>query len=109
MNRNRLAGLGVAAWVAMALLCPGDATRAAEEPCPILPTPKQYKFKGPAVTLSPKAVLLVGAKATAPERLAAEVLHRRLEQLFGMKLSVKAEGEAGDVDQKIVLGLRTTN
>lgn len=67
----RVAVLGAWTWACLTAQIAG-----AEAPCPIVPTPKIYHDTGRTLRLSAAAIVL-GDKAEAPERYAAERLQVR--------------------------------
>ncbi|HUT35623.1 MAG TPA: hypothetical protein VNE39_19190 [Planctomycetota bacterium] len=88
--------------------------KAAEEPitCPIIPEPKVYTEKGrTAELLGPaRAAIVLGARATEPERYAGERLQGLLERRFGRQLPIRVEDSVEDgVRQILLLGQRGTN
>src|SRR5687767_11230113 len=78
-------------------------------PAAAAPAPKRYRELGGAAALSPAAVIVLGARASEPERYAAERLNALLERRFGMRLAVVSEGGAGGPEQKILLGRASTH
>lgn len=80
--------------------------------CLIVPVPKVYRDQGRRFPLlgPEEAAIVVGAKATEPERYAAEQLQVRIERRFKRRLPILDEGQIGDrVRQVFLLGQRTTN
>jgi hypothetical protein len=85
------------------------AAAVAADVCPIVPQPKIYRDGGQYVGFQPLAIV-VGAKATEPERYAAERLAGLIERRFGRQTAVCDEGqEPGISGQIILLGCRTSN
>jgi len=80
-------------------------------PCPIVPVPRVYKESGrTAELLAEGAAVVVGAKASEPERYGAERLRGLVARRFKRQLPILAEGEAKDaVRQAILVGQRPTN
>ncbi len=85
--------------------------KVAEErpPCPIVPEPKVYKESGRTAELSADAAIVLGARATEPERYAAERLQGLIERRFKRKLTVRSEDGLEGGQQLILLGQRGTN
>lgn len=105
-----ISGLGqlCAAAVVPLLLLGADG----KPTCPIVPTPKVYRELGRTVPLAgPETVaIVVGAKASEPERYAAVRLQTLIGRRFKVRLPVCLEGELKDsVRQVILLGQRSTN
>jgi len=85
-----------------------------EEPitCPIIPVPKVYKESGrTAELLGPgEAAIVIGGKATEPERYAAERFQGLVERRFRRRLPILGEGEPSQgVRQVVLLGQRATH
>lgn len=81
----------------------------AADVCPIAPQPKIYRDGGQYVGFQPTAIIL-GAKATEPERYAAERLAAMIERRFGRQTAVCTEGEEPDsAGQFILLGCRASH
>jgi len=81
-----------------------------EAACPIVPTPKVYRATGRTARLLRGAAIVVGAKATEPERYAAERLQGLIARRFGRKLPVAVETQIGEgARQVLLLGQRATN
>ncbi|MHB8897443.1 MAG: hypothetical protein ACYC6Y_01710 [Thermoguttaceae bacterium] len=102
--------LATLALLAAALLSGGRTF--AEAPCPIVPRPKVYEDLGRTLTLgsAETAAIVVGSKATEPERYAAEYLQTQIERRFGRKLAVVDEaGVPQAVSQVMLLGQVETN
>ena len=96
--------------LALAFFHTGSAT--AEPGCPIVPRPKEYHDLGRSVTLetSGRAAIVVGAKATDPERYAAEYLQTQIQRRFRRKLAIHDESDVPtDVRQVLLLGQTDTN
>ena len=88
--------------------------RAGEErtPCPIFPHPKEYHDSGTVATLQPAeaAAIVIGTKATEPERYAAEYLQTQIERRFHRRLPVYVESELPVAAQQVfLLGQVETN
>jgi hypothetical protein len=64
-----------------------------QTPCPIVPCPKQYHDSGVTATLQAPdaAAIVIGTKATDPERYAAEYLQIQIERRFQRTLPIHAE------------------
>jgi len=80
--------------------------------CPIVPHPKEYHDSGITATLEAPdaAAIVVGAKATEPERYAAEYLQTQIERRFGRRLPIRAETDVpAGVRQVFLLGQVATN
>lgn len=80
--------------------------------CPIVPLPKVYRETGRSVQLlGPEAVaIVVGHRATEPERYAAEQFQTRLERRFKRRLPIVGEQAVGaGVRQIFLLGQRNSN
>ncbi len=80
--------------------------------CPIVPRPKQYHDSGTVATLQAPdaAAIVIGTKATEPERYAAEYLQTQIERRFHRKLPIHAETEVpAAARQVLVLGQVETN
>ena len=83
-----------------------------QSPCPIVPPPKQYRDLGTIATLqaSDVAAIVIGTKATDPERYAAESLQTQIDRRFQRKLPICAEtGVPAAVRQVFLLGQIETN
>ena len=96
--------------LALALFRAGSAT--AEPRCPIVPRPKEYHDLGRSVTLemSGRAAIVIGAKATDPERYAAEYLQTQIQRRFRRKLAVHDENDVPTgASQVLLLGQVDTN
>ena len=81
-------------------------------PCPIVPCPKQYRDSGVTATLRAPdaAAIVIGAKATEPERYAAESLQIQIERRFKRTLPIHAETDVpATVSQRFLLGQIETN
>jgi len=88
-----------------------------------VPEPKVYKESGRTAELSPDAAIVLGARATEPERYAAERLQGLIERRFKRRLPIcseegvedrrqTAEGRRQTAEgrrQAIILGQRSTN
>jgi len=84
----------------------------AEVECPIVPPPKVYRDSGRMAAISgPETVAIVlGAKATEPERYAAERLQTLIQRRFQKRLPVQTEDAVSPkVRQVLLLGQRSTN
>jgi hypothetical protein len=82
------------------------------EPCPVVPVPKVYRTTGGTARLADAQALaiVVGARATEPERYAAERLQTLLRRRFKREVPVRTEGQLpADVRQVLLLGQRDTN
>jgi len=78
-------------------------------PCPIVPIPRVYKDAGRvAELLGPDAAaIVIGAKASEPERYAAERLQSLIERRFKRRLPIGVEGQLPrEARQVILLGQR---
>jgi hypothetical protein len=76
-------------------------------PCPIVPCPKQYHDSGVTATLQAPdaAAIVIGAKATEPERYAAEYLQTQIRRRFKRTLPIHAETDVpAGVSQVFLLG-----
>jgi hypothetical protein len=75
-------------------LCQCVSVRA-ESPCPIVQSPKEYHDLGRTLTLetSGAAAIVVGTKATEPERYAAEYLQTQIRRRFKHELRIHDEGD----------------
>ncbi len=82
---------------------------AAEASCPIVPTPKVYRAAGRTAQMHTGAAIVLGAKATEPERYAAERLQTLIERRFRRRLPIRAEDKVGESARQVfLLGQRTT-
>jgi hypothetical protein len=82
---------------------------AAADVCPIAPQPKIYRDGGQYVGFQPTAIVL-GAKATEPERYAAECLAGLIERRFAQQTAICTEGEEPDTGGQIIfLGCRANH
>jgi len=80
--------------------------------CPIVPRPKQYRDSGTIATLQAPdaAAIVIGTKATEPERYAAEYLQTQIKRRFQRRLPVCAETDVpANVSQVFLLGQVETN
>jgi len=77
--------------------------------CPIVPIPKVYIETGGTIRFSEKVAIVIGAKATEPEKYAAERLQTLVARRFKRKLAILTEEKAGDAGQVIALGQVSTN
>jgi len=80
--------------------------------CPIVPTPKVYKPTSDTAELldANAAAIVLGAKATPPERYAAKQFQTLVQRRFKRVLPVVTEGKLGEgVRQAILLGQRGTH
>lgn len=85
---------------------------AAPAQCPLVPPPKEYRETGrPVQMLGAKdAAIVIGDKATKPERYAAERLQTLVQRRFKRHLPIQNESELStNVLQVFLLGQRTTN
>ncbi|HUT94687.1 MAG TPA: hypothetical protein VMY37_34845 [Thermoguttaceae bacterium] len=102
MNIQRLT------WTCLLMAAPILAVGGeAPAPCPIAPCPKQYHDSGVTATLQPAgaAAIVIGAKATEPERYAAESLQSQIERRFKRTLPIHAETDVpATVNQRFLLG-----
>ena len=88
------------------------ASATAEPGCPIVPPPKEYRDLRRSVTLetSGAAAIVVGDKATDPERYAAEYLQTQIQRRFKRELPIHGETNVPtDVRQVLLLGQINTN
>jgi hypothetical protein len=84
----------------------------AEPPCPIVPTPKEYRDLGRTLILqtSGATAIVVGAKATEPERYAAKYLQTQIRRRFKRELAIHDEADVPQVvRQVLLLGQADTN
>jgi hypothetical protein len=75
---------------------------AAAEVCPIVPQPKVYRDGGQYVGFQPAAIV-IGAKATEPERYAAECLADLIQRRFNRQTAICTEGEEPSTSEQIIL------
>ncbi len=99
------------ACLLLALAC---IARGADKPtpCPIVPPPKEYRDLNRTLTLETPGVaaIVVGAKATEPERYAAEQLQTQIERRFKRKLPISLETDIPvGARQVLLLGQVDTN
>ena len=81
-------------------------------PCPIVPCPKQYDDSGVTAALGAPdaAAIVIGTKATEPERYAAEYLQTQIQRRFRRTLPIHAETDVpAGVSQLLLLGQIETN
>ena len=78
--------------------------RSAVPAAPLIPEPKQVKSLPGAFSILAATPIIVGQKADALDRRAAEVLRRELEEGYGIKASIKTSAEVARPDGAIVLG-----
>lgn len=107
MNILRLAGTCLLT-AAPVLALAGEG----ETPCPIVPRPKEYHGSGATATLQPAGTvaIVIGAKATEPERYAAESLQVQIERRFGRTLPIHVETDVpATVGQRFLLGQMETS
>ena len=93
----------------LCLVIASMSAQSAEPGCPIVPTPKVSKDSGhTAELLAPEAcAIVVAAKATEPERYAAERLQGLIERRFDRKLPILPQARLRQqVRQVILLGQR---
>lgn len=103
---------GLSRQVCVVLLALSGWAAEAETPCPIIPLPKVYHDLGREGRLlgADKAAIMIGAKASEPERYAAEQLQTLIARRFGLRLPIRVEGSAGaNLKQIILLGQRTSS
>jgi len=81
----------------------------AADTCPIVPVPKDYRELGSTIELTKGAAIVVGSKATEPEKYAAERLQKLIHRRFKRKLAVVTEDKADNEAQLIGLGQFTTH
>ena len=96
--------------LALAFLCAGSA--GAEPGCPIVPRPKEYRDLGRILTLetSGAAAIVVGAKASDPERYAAEYLQTQIRRRFRRELVIHDENDVpAEAGQVLLLGQVDSN
>ena len=80
--------------------------------CPIFPIPKVYRDSGKAARLAKPdgAAIVIGSKATEPERYAAERLQFQINRLAGRKVPIATEESIPKSAKQIfLLGQRSTN
>jgi len=85
------------------------SAQSAQPDCPIVPTPKVYKDTGRTAELlaANACAIVVAAKATEPERYAAERLQGLIERRFGRKPPIVTPPKLTErVRQAILLGRR---
>lgn len=100
MNRRHVFVLTMCVWLSAGIAAAGD-------PCPIVPQPKIYHDAGRDAAFQPAAIVL-GAKASTPERYAADRLAGHLERRFGRRVPVCVEGQE-PAGQLILLGCAATH
>ncbi len=97
-------------WVSVVLAAVAASVAFAEPkpaPCPIVPRPKEYCESGKSVTLldSGRAAIVLGDRASEPERYAAEYLQTQVERRFQQRLPICVEtGVPAGVNQLLLLG-----
>ena len=80
--------------------------------CPIVPRPKEYAESGTTATLlaPDAAAIVIGTKASEPERYAAESLQTQIQRRFKRRLPIHAETDVpASVSQAFLLGQVETN
>ncbi len=96
----------------LAALGPFASAGEEQNPCPIVPRPKEYRDSGVTAMLeSPDAAaIVIGAGATEPERYAAEYLQTQINRRFHRKLPIYTETDVpAAVRQVFLLGQVETN
>jgi len=80
-------------------------------PVTLVPPPKQATFGADPITFRPaSAVLVVGRRASEPERYAAELFRKHVARRFGVSWPIRTEGEdLGGAEVVFLLGQRTTH
>lgn len=94
------------------LLVPSLAFGDAQSTCPLVPVPKVCRETGRTVRLlgPDQTAIVLGAKATEPERYAAEQLQTLVQRRFQRRLPIVGENAVTDaVRQVLLLGQRDTN
>ena len=98
--------------LSVSVLCAATVRAAPKAACPLVPRPKVYSATDQTARLagSQRTVIVVGDRATAPERYAAQLLRQLVARRFGIELAVATESRLpkGAV-QKILLGQVGTN
>ena len=77
--------------------------------CPIVPVPKEYRELGSTIELTEGAAIVIGSKATEPEKYAAERLQKLIHRRFKRKLAVVSQSKADNAAQVIGLGRVSTH
>jgi len=81
-----------------------------EAPLRLTPAPKVCRRTGGDIGLSASLSIVLGSKATEPERYAAEMLQRHIQKRFGRPIPIHTEGEIPEgVQQVVLLGQAETN
>jgi hypothetical protein len=106
--QQRLASLGP--WKQLAAERKRKAKPAArpQAACPITPQPKVFRPSDRACALA-GATIVVGAKASLPERYAAEQLQTHIERRFHQRLPIVAEDKTPPAGPVVLLGQRTSS
>ena len=84
----------------------------AAEVCPLMPVPKVYRDHGRSWQLATpeKVAIVIGSKATAPEKYAAERLQGLIQHRYGQTLKILAEDQVHtDLKQVFLLGQISTH
>lgn len=113
MTRSDMAVAVAALFVRAAVLSGAEtAAPAAAGPCPIVPTPKEYRETGRLVRIASAAdaVIVVGSRATDQERYAAQRLQCLVKTRFGIELRIAAETDnLRNARVSVLLGQRGTH
>jgi N-acetyl-beta-hexosaminidase len=92
----------------VALMYLSCLTASAIDTCPIVPKPRVYKPTGAVLELPKTARIVIGKRATDPERYAAEYFGKQLLRRFGRRSVVTEEQAAPGSGLVLVFGQRST-
>ncbi len=112
MQMRRLVCVGAAVLSAITMVGVARGDETAKPACPLVPVPKVYRDHGRTWLLAKpaEAAIVVGLKATEPERYAAERLQSLIQRRAKQKVQIVTEDQVPSAAKQLfLLGQRGTN